>query len=84
MATVSAWSEVVAKAWSDDEYKKRLLSDPIPLLREEGFQIPDGATVTILVETTPNHRTFILPPKPAAQITDAGAAASDSVWTVTF
>ena len=81
---VSAWSEVVAKAWSDEGYRQRLLSDPIPVLREAGFNIPDGASVSILVESNQNHRTFILPPKPPAEIYDAATAASDSVWTVTF
>jgi hypothetical protein len=81
---ISAWNEVVANAWADDDYKKRLLADPVSVLCDAGFDIPKGATVTILVETSPMHRTLILPPKPDAQIVDSAQAASDSVWTVTF
>jgi Nitrile hydratase, alpha chain len=81
---IAAWNEVVAQAWSDDQYKAKLLADPVSVLSQAGFQIPKGATVTILVETSPMHRTLILPPKPDAQIVDGAQAASDSVWTVTF
>lgn len=81
---IAAWNEVVANAWADDDYKTRLLAEPVSVLRDAGFEIPKGATVTILVETSPMHRTLILPPKPEAQIVDSTLAASDSNWTVTF
>jgi hypothetical protein len=81
---IAAWNEVVANSWADDAYKTRLLADPCTVLQEAGFEIPKGASVTILVETSPLHRTLILPPKPDAQIIDSALPAGDSGWTVTF
>jgi hypothetical protein len=30
------WSQVVAKAWTDAQFKKRLLADPVAALRARG------------------------------------------------
>jgi len=38
------WSKIVAKAWADEEFKKRLLSDPAGVLKEEGMNIPADLT----------------------------------------
>ena len=81
---LAAWNEVVANVWADDDFKKRLLAEPVSVLREAGFDIPQGGTVTILVETSPMHRTLILPPKPEAQIIDSALPNTDCGWTVTF
>ena len=29
-------AKIIAKAWADDEYKQRFISDPAAMLREEG------------------------------------------------
>ena len=37
------WSRIIAKAWADDAFKDRLLSDPNPL-EPQGFESSRGAT----------------------------------------
>lgn len=53
-------AEVIAKAWSDASYRKRLHDDPVSILREAGTHIPAGARVTVL-EDTPTVRHIIVP-----------------------
>jgi hypothetical protein len=57
---------IVEKAWIDDIFKDRLLSDPAKVLRAEGVRIPQGVEVRI-VEDTENVLHVVLPMKPASQ-----------------
>jgi hypothetical protein len=58
--------QVVARAWIDDVFKYRLLSDPAKMLRAEGVGIPEGVEVRILEDTdTVLH--VVLPMKPSIQ-----------------
>jgi hypothetical protein len=36
-------TKIIAKAWMDEGFKARLLSDPMATLKEEGVEIPPGA-----------------------------------------
>jgi hypothetical protein len=58
------WAKIVAKAWADDSYKQKLLSEPTTVLREAGAEVPEGVTFKVL-EAQANERWLILPPKPA-------------------
>ena len=58
------WARVVAKAWADEEYKRRLLADPAAVAAEEGVVLPEGLTVNV-IEDAPGTRTLVLPPPPA-------------------
>ena len=58
------WARVVAKAWADEEYKRRLLADPAAVAREEGVPVPEGLTLKV-IEDAPGTRTLVLPPRPA-------------------
>jgi hypothetical protein len=42
------WSQLVTRAWADETLKRRLLSDPMPLLREQGIEIPAGVEVHVV------------------------------------
>jgi hypothetical protein len=42
---------VVARAWRDEEYKRRFLSDPKGVLAEEGVEIPDDVELRVLEDT---------------------------------
>ena len=57
------WAKIVAKAWSDDEYRQRLIEDPVSVLTEEGFEVPEGLEIKV-VEATEKQLWMILPPKP--------------------
>jgi hypothetical protein len=58
------WARVVAKAWADEDYKRRLLADPAAVAKEEGVPVPEGLTLKV-VEDAPGTRTLVLPPIPA-------------------
>ena len=57
-------AKIIAKAWADDDYKQRFISDPATVLREEGADVPEGVTFKVL-EAKENESWIILPPKPA-------------------
>ncbi len=41
------WTKIVTRAREDDEFRNRLLQDPIPALREHGVNFPEGTDVLI-------------------------------------
>ncbi len=57
------FARIVARAWSDEEFKKRLLADPTGVFKEEGVDLPEGMQVKAF-EDTPSTHHFVLPPKP--------------------
>jgi len=78
--------KVVAKAWTDEGYKQRLLSDPATVLKEEGIAVPEGVQIKV-VENSDKVFHFVLPPQPASdelsdeQLNFGGAACcSGSIW----
>ncbi|MEA1671865.1 NHLP leader peptide family RiPP precursor [Nitrospirillum sp. BR 11163] len=58
-----AYGKIVAKAWSDDTYKARLLADPAAVLAAEGVALPTGVAFRV-VENTDTAYTLVLPAKP--------------------
>ena len=67
-------TKIIAKAWLDEGFKARLLSDPMATLKEEGVEIPPGVEVRIAVDTD-NVRHLLLPMKPAGEaLSDAQLA----------
>jgi len=59
------WAAIVAEAWADDSFKKRLLTDPAQVLRERGLQTPAGVRFKI-VEDTDQVIHLNLPEKPSS------------------
>jgi hypothetical protein len=57
------WAKIVAKAWADEDYKQRLLSDPSAVLKAEGVDVPEGLEFKC-VEASPAQAWLVLPPKP--------------------
>lgn len=55
---------VVAHAWKDKEFRKRLLANPKAALKELGYEVPSKLNITIH-EEAPNSLTLMLPPSPA-------------------
>ena len=49
------WSEIVAHAWGDENFKKRVLVDPVAVLREHGYPVPDDVKVKV-VEGRPDPK----------------------------
>jgi Nitrile hydratase, alpha chain len=61
------YNQIVAKAWGNEMFRRKLLKDPAGTLRDEGVDLPKGVEVKV-VEDTPGRIHFILPVKPAGQV----------------
>lgn len=75
-----AWSQLVAKAWTDEEFRDRLKNDPRAVLEEFGIEAPEGVEIQV-VEDTPEVRHIVLPASPAGELADeelVGATGADS------
>src|SRR5262245_29926823 len=59
----SGYGQVVAKAWQDEAFKQRVLSDPHSVLQEHGVQVPTGRQVRV-VENTDQVVDLVLPQRP--------------------
>ncbi len=61
--TQKAWGKVIAKAWSDEAFKARLLREPAAVLKESGIKVPEGEAVKV-VENSPKVVHLVLPARP--------------------
>ncbi len=68
-------NEIIAKAWKDPTFKKKLLSNPKETLESCGIKIPANINVKV-IEDSANTYTFVLPaaPKNAHTLTEADLA----------
>jgi hypothetical protein len=55
--------QIIAKAWSDEDYKQKLLSETAATMLAEGIDLPIGIELKI-VENTPQVTYMVLPLKP--------------------
>ena len=68
------WSQIVARAWCDEGFMKRLLSDPRSVLAEHDLEVPPGTEVEVVlgtavkVDDTDTVRRFILPASPSHEL----------------
>ncbi|TWB70661.1 putative ribosomally synthesized peptide [Nitrospirillum amazonense] len=63
MLSANTLNQIIAKAWSDDRFRARLLADPAAVLTAEGVDFPAGVTISV-VENTATHLNLILPAPP--------------------
>ena len=63
------WGQLVAKAWSDESLKQRLIEDPAAVLREFGIEAPYAVELKV-VEDTAEVRHLVLPPSPSGNLAD--------------
>ncbi|MBS0650915.1 MAG: NHLP leader peptide family RiPP precursor [Verrucomicrobia bacterium] len=63
------WAKVIAKAWSDPAYKKKLLENPEATLAAEGISMPKGIHVEIH-ETTNKVVHLNLPQRPEGDLSE--------------
>ncbi len=57
-------SRVIARAWKDEDFQKRLLKEPLEVLREWGIELPENVDLTCLQEEA-NHLYFVVPSAPS-------------------
>jgi hypothetical protein len=80
------WGQVVARAWSDEAFKQRLLSDPKAVLAEAGLPVPPSLTVQVH-EATPSHLHLVLPlppPRTGVKLSEAelDQVAGGDAWNI--
>jgi hypothetical protein len=63
------YGQVVAKAWEDESFKQRLLSQPKAVLTENGIEVPDNLEIRA-VENTDDVLYITLPAQPSAELND--------------
>lgn len=56
-------NQLIAKCWSDESFKKKLLADPAATLKAEGMTVPDGVSVKAF-ENTDKVFHLVIPAKP--------------------
>jgi Rieske Fe-S protein len=80
LSQTRAWSQIIATAWADAEFKARLLADPRTVLAEHGIDVPEGFEL-VVVEDTETVKHLMLPASPAGELADeelVGSAGADS------
>lgn len=55
--------QIIARAWKDPEYKKRLMKNPRKVMEEAGYTLPKDLEVKV-IEDKPNTYTFCLASSP--------------------
>jgi Nitrile hydratase, alpha chain len=66
-AMQSAWSQVIARSWSDDSYKQRLVENPKEVLSEAGISVPQDTRV-VVHENQPGEQHLVLPEPPEGDV----------------
>ena len=87
MSEELAWNQIVARAWCDDDFMKRLLSDPRAVLAEHDLEVPPGTEVEVVMGTevkiddTDNRvRRFILPVGPSQELMEEDLGGDLVAW----
>ena len=55
--------QLIAKCWSDEGFKQKLLADPMATLKADGAELPAGLTLKA-VENTDKVFHLVIPAKP--------------------
>jgi hypothetical protein len=81
------WSQIVARAWSDDGFMNQLRADPRAVLAEHGLEVPHSMKVEVVegtearvVDVTDSVRHFILPVSPPAELTEEDLPGGGVAW----
>ena len=56
-------TRLVVKAWSDSDFRQRLLTDPKQVFNEEGIAVPEGQEVVVLEDSSQKAH-FVIPQCP--------------------
>jgi len=69
------WGQIVSKAGTDAAFKKRLMSDPKSVLKENGLELPQGVDVKVVENTDKLFHLTLPPPASSHELSDADIAA---------
>ena len=65
----AAYDKLIARAWSDEKFKARLLAEPAAVLAQNGIDVPAGREVRV-VEDTDTIAHLVLPLPPSDELGD--------------
>ena len=63
------YGQLIAKAWTDQEFKARLKADPKAAMKEVGMDVPEGVDIEV-VESTQEKAHLVIPSKPVGELSD--------------
>ncbi len=63
------WSQIVARAWADEEFKSLLMANPKAVLRAHGLELAPDIQVKV-VEDSGAVRHFVLPASPCGDLSE--------------
>jgi hypothetical protein len=63
------YGQLIAKAWSDEGFKARLLANPKAAMAEVGMDAPEGVEIEV-VESTQEKAYLVISPKPVGELSD--------------
>jgi len=71
-----SWRNIVARAWSDDEFKRKLIEDPQAVLADAGLPVSQDVNY-VVVENEPQCVHLVLPARPGGDVSIRHTTASD-------
>jgi len=80
------WNQMVARAWCDDDFMKRLLSNPRAALTEHDLELPPSTKVEVVIgpdiriDGTDAVRRFMLPARPPEVLVEEGLVGDAVAW----
>ena len=77
------YGQLVAKAWSDEGFKARLLANPKAAMAEVGMDAPEGVEIEV-VESTQEKAYLVIPPKPVGELSDEDLDKVSGGWGSSF
>lgn len=69
MAQEQNWGKVIAKAWSDENFKQQLMQNPRGTLETYGIKIQEKVQIK-MHENTPSTFHIVIPTKPQGELTE--------------
>lgn len=57
------YQQIIAKCWADTAFKQQLISNPVSTLKQEGIDVPEGLSMTVL-ENSDTLMNLVIPVKP--------------------
>lgn len=62
--SATTYNRIVAQVWADPDFATRFAARPADVLREQGWNVPAGVSVSVEPSASSSRMVFGLPPKP--------------------
>lgn len=75
MAESNEWRQIIRRAWSEPDFKQRLIDHTHDVLNEYNISIPEGVTYKVVEDELRGTRYLVLPPQtddPDLRVDDFG------------